>query len=62
MATIISYVVSFIIGFLLSYVLFYKSLKKKYSKAWAVTNVVIWGSVLSYVLILVIHMLFFINE
>ena len=30
--------------------------------AWAVTNVVIWGSVLSYVLILVIHMLFFINE
>ena len=59
MANMISYIASLIVGFFLAYVLFYKSVKKKYSKAWAVTNVVIWGAVLSCVLIAVIHLLFF---
>ena len=59
MNNIISYLVSFIVGFFLAYVLFYKSVIKKYSKPWAITNVVIWGAVISYFLIIVMHLLFF---
>ena len=59
MNNIILYIPSFIIGFFLAYILFYKSVRKKYSRNWAVTNVVIWGAILTYFIIIVMHLLFF---
>ena len=42
-------IILWILGFFISYVLFYKSLRNKYSKKWTIFNVLVWGSILSFV-------------